>query len=136
MNYAKNLPRDTGNQAMQEFPAPFVSVSRLNKSNATVSSVINLHHATTTIEVGAFGGAGAVIRWVPVTETAAVAPRASVTNATYDHWIPPSTYRRFVVPRETAGGPTGHAGSVNGLYNRVAFISANDTASSVLLSEF
>ena len=62
MNYAKNLPRDTGGSPMQDFPAPFVSTSRIMTTNAVASSVISLHPDTTTLEVGAFGGQGAVIR--------------------------------------------------------------------------
>ena len=141
MNYAKNLPRDTGGSPMQDFPAPFVSTSRIMTTNAVASSVISLHPDTTTLEVGAFGGQGAVIRWVPITETAAAAGAkasivASGAGANYDHYIPASTVRKFVVPKESAGQPVGQAGSVNGLYGRVALINAGITASSVLLSEF
>ena len=140
MNYAKNLPKDTSNESMQEFPAPYPSTSRIMKTNAVASSVISLNPNTTTVELGAFGGQGAVLRWVPKTETAAVAPAASVVasgaGASFDHWVPPSTMRRFVVPRETQGQPTGQVGSVNGLYSRVAVINAGPTAASVLLSEF
>ena len=140
MNYVKSLPRDTGGAAMQEFPAPVTSTARVNTDNAAVSSVISLQPTTTAIEVGAFGGQGAVIRWVPVTETAAVAPRASVISsgatANFDHYIPPSTIRRFVIPKETQGQASGQVGSVNGLYQRVARISAGIVASSVLVAEF
>ena len=140
-NYAKNLPRDTGGSPMQEFPAPFVATSRSNSTNQAASSVITLHPDTTTIELGAFGGQGAVFRWVPNTENASIAGHkasvvASGLGANYDHYIPPSTVRRFVVPKESAGQPVGQAGSVNGLYNRVAVINAGITASSVLLAEF
>jgi hypothetical protein len=140
MNYAKNLPRDTGGEPMQNFPAPYKANTTYQVENGAVSSVISLNPNTTTIEVAAFGGQGAVIRWVPLTETAAVAPRASVVasgvGANFDHYIAPSTFRRFVVPKETGGAPTGQAGSVNGLYQRVARINAGATASSVLLTEY
>jgi len=140
MNYVKSLPRDTGGAAMQEFPAPVISTARVNTDNAVASSVISLQPNTTAIEVGAFGGQGAVIRWVPVTETAAVAPRASVISsgatANFDHYVPPSTIRRFVIPKETQGQAFGQVGSVNGLYQRVARISAGIVASSVLVAEF
>ena len=85
-------------------------------------------------------GEGIVIRWVPTTETAAVAPRGSVIasglGANFDHLVPVNTVRRFAVPRETAGAREGAAGSVNGLYQRVARINAGRIASSVLLTEF
>lgn len=140
-NYAKSLARDTGGEPMQEYPAPYISQEQYNSANAVVSSVINLTPNTTSLEVGAFGGQGVVIRWIPVTETATVSPFASVVSsglgANYDHWIPPSTMRRFVVPKETQGqlGPM-QVGSVNGLYQRVAWINAGITASSVIASEF
>jgi hypothetical protein len=141
MNYAKNLPRDTGGEPMQNFPAPFKAVNRITSENQVASSVITLHPDTTTLEVGAFGGQGAVIRWVPNTETAAAAgAKASVVasgaGANYDHYVPPSNYRRFVVPKETAGQPVGQAGSVNGLYNRLAVINAGTTATSILIAEY
>ena len=140
-NYAKNLPRDTGGSPMQEYPAPFVSTSRIMTENAVASSVISLHPDTTALEIGAFGGQGAVFRWVPNTENASIAGfKASVVasgaGANYDHYVPPSTVRRFVVPKESAGQPVGQAGSVNGLYNRVALINAGSTAASVLVAEF
>jgi hypothetical protein len=90
--------------------------------------------------IGAFGGQGLVFRWVPTSETAAVAPRASVVasgaGANYDHYIPSGNYRRFVVPKESAGKTAGNVGSINGLFNRVAVINAGPTAASVLYMEY
>jgi len=140
-NYAKGLPIDKNNTPMQEYPAPYPALATYQRENAVASSVISLTPNTTSIEVGAFGGQGIVIRWVPVTETASVAPRASVVasglGANFDHFIPQSQYRRFVVPKETMGQMAGgQVGSVNGLYQRVAWINAGATASSILASEF
>ena len=140
-NYAKNIPRDTGGAGMTDFPAPVISQTRYHNENAVASSVISLNPNTTQIEVGVFGGQGAVIRWVPITETAAAAgAKASVIasglGANFDHFIPAGTYRQFVVPKETQGSYAGQVGSVNGLYQRVARINGGGTASSVLLSEF
>lgn len=141
VNYAKNLPRDIGGAPMQEYPAPATAVASWQKENAVVSSVININPNTTTIEVGAFGGQGAVIRWVPLTENASVAGyKASIVasglGANFDHFIPASNVRKFVVPRETQGAMTGQTGSVHGLYQRLAWINAGATASSVIASEF
>ena len=140
MNYAKNLARDVGGAAMQHLPAPIKAQTVVNTTNAVASSVISLTQHTTSLEVGAFGGQGVVIRWVAVGETAAVAPRGSVVSsglgANFDHFIPEGTVRRFVVPRETIGAHVGAAGSINGLYQRVARVSAGITASSVLLTEY
>ena len=127
---------------MQAYPAPYVGTARANRDNAVASSVISLNPNTTALEVGTFGGQGVVIRWVPTTETAAVSPFASVISsglgANFDHFVPPSTYRRFVIPKETGGNsqnPNSQAGSVHGLYQRVAIINAGATASSVLTAE-
>lgn len=140
MNYGKNLPRDKGGAPMTDFPANYVANQRYNDDNGVTSSVISLHPQTAQIEVGAFGGQGAVIRWIPVSETASVTPFASVVSsglgANFDHYVPPGMYRQFVVPKETQGAAVGQVGSVNGLYQRVAVINAGATASSVLLSEF
>lgn len=140
-NWAKALPRDVGNEPMQQFPAPYPAVATYARDNAVASSVISLNPNTTTIEVGALGGSGVVLRWVPVTETAAAAgAKASVVasglGANFDHFVPPSTFRRFVVPKETGGSTDGQAGSVYGLYQRVAWINASAAASSILASEF
>ncbi len=141
-NYAKPLPRDTGLAPMQEYPAPFVSNEQYTNASATASSVISFTQDTSTIEVGAFGGQGAVIRWVPASETAAVSPYASVISsglgANYDHYIPPSTVRRFVVPKESVsqGQVPGGIQSVYGLYRRLAVNSAGATVSSVLVIEY
>ncbi len=141
-NYAKATPRDAGGEEMQLFPAPVLSQEQYNTENAVASSVISLQPMTSQIEVGAIGGQGIVIRWVPIGETAAAAgAKASVISsglgANFDHFIPAGTYRQFVVPKET-GGQTYpmQIGSVNGLYQRVARINAGPTASSMLLSEF
>lgn len=140
MNYAKPIPRDNGGAPMAEWPAPVKANVRYNKDNAVVSSVISLHPNTAQIEVGAVGGQGAVIRWIPLTETAGVTPFASVIASggteNFDHFIPAGVNRQFVVPKETGGAPTGQVGSVNGLYRRVAVINAGITASSVLLVEY
>lgn len=125
---------------MQEYPAPYLSQARNNATAAAASSVVSLNPNTTHLEVGAFGGQGAVIRWIPTTETAAGTPFASVISsglgANYDHYIPPSTYRRFVIPRETGGSYAGQAGSIMGSYQRVAVAPAGIGVASILLSEF
>ena len=136
MNYARNLPRDTGGAAMQEFPAPYVANARIVSTNAVASSVISLNPNTTTLEVGTFGGQGAVLKWIPRTDTSSASVISSGAGANFDHFVPTTCVRRFVVPREVAGQPVGQAGSVNGLYVRVAVINAGIVASSILVAEF
>jgi hypothetical protein len=139
-NYAKIVPRDQGGEALHSYPSPYLSNTRYTTTNAVASSVITFDQDTTQIEVGAFGGQGCVIRWIPLTETASQTPYGSVISsgvgANYDHYVPPSQWRQFVVPKETGGQPAGGIASVNGLYQRVAIVNAGATASSVLLSEF
>lgn len=141
-NYVNSIPRDKGGESLQEFPPPVIAQEQYNTENAVTSSVFSLQPNTSSIEVGAFGGQGIVIRWIPVTETAAAAgAKASVISsglgANFDHWIPSGMFRKFAVPKETQGQSTpGQVGSVNGLYQRVARINAGPTAASVLLSEF
>jgi hypothetical protein len=140
-NYAKPLPIDKAGNSMHELPPPFRAIARTNTPNAVASSVISLNGDTSSIEVGAFGGQGIVIRWVPTTEIAyassvwSASIISSGVGANFDHWIAPSTYRRFVLPKETGGAPAGGVGSINGLYQRVAVINAGATASSMLMSE-
>ncbi len=138
--YTKALPRDEGLAVMQEYPAPVKAVTSVYfRDNLPVSSAITLDPNTSALEVSTSGGQGVVIRWVPVGETNAVAPYGSVISsglgANFDHCIPPNSYRRFVVPRETAGQPIGAMGSVNGLYQRVAVSNAG-TVSSVIVIQY
>jgi len=141
-NYAKGLATDVNGNPVQHSPAPYVSLATYQRENAVVSSVISLTPNTTILEVGSFGGQGLAIRWVPLTETAAAAGAkgsviASGLTANFDHIIPTATVRRFVVPKETQGQMAGgQVGSVNGLYQRVAWINAGPTASSILATEF
>lgn len=140
-NYAKRYGRDTTDEARIDCPPPFIALDEWQIENAVASSCISLNPNTTELEVGAFGGQGVVIRWVPLTETATVAPRASVVasglGADFDHWIPSGQLRRFIVPKETMGQVAGgQIGSVNGLYQRIAWINAGATATSILATEY
>ncbi len=140
-NYAKRLANDVTGSTRIDAPPPFVSLKTYQSENAVASSVISLTPNTTDLEIGAIGGQGIVIRWVPLTETASVAPRGSVVasgvSANFDHLIPAGQFRRFIVPKETQGQMAGgQIGSVNGLYQRVAWINAGPTAASILAVEY
>lgn len=136
-NYAKRLPADTAGQPLQEFATPYKAEARTLIENAAASTAINIDEDASVIEVANVGSRGALIRWVPTTETAGVSPFGSVTAATYDNFVAPNTLRRFVVPKETQGiaGPVA-VGSVNGLYQRVAVADAGFGASSILVAQF
>lgn len=133
-NYAKAIPRDNGNSPLQEFPTPFKAQARYYRDSAAVSSVITLTDNTTIVEVGTGGATGALLRWVPATETAGVNPFASVLTTNYDNFIPANSLRRFVVPKESQGVTSIVGINVqNGLYKRVAIM--NVGAGSVLTAE-
>jgi hypothetical protein len=140
VNPYPNLPRDKGQEAMQNYPSPKKALARYASENSSASSVISVSHDTTAIEIAAVGGA-AVVRWVPVTETAGVAPAASVisafTGSNFDHVISTGEVRRFAIPIETmfnAVGSVVGANRANGLYQRVAIKAVG--ISSVLLTEY
>lgn len=142
LNYSKGQP--VGDNGVPQFdaPAPVRALEQYTYENGTTSSVISLTDNTTALEIAA-GSAGAVMRWVPVTETAAVSPFASViavagTTANYDHVIAANTVRRFVVPQEVTPnqGTSSMVGDnrAYGLFQRVAVKTFG--IGSVLTSEY
>lgn len=140
INYARELPHDKNGVDLQEFAAPYKANATYSANNAVASSVITLNDNTTVVEVTAIG-APVSIRWIPSTETAAVAPFASVITdpslvENFDNVIPKDYYRRFVVPIEKAGvSSVVGIGVQSGTYRRIAIISGN-TPSSVMTTEF
>lgn len=140
-NYAVGIPHDKNSEDLQGYPSPIKAKARSANENATVSSVITLTEDTTVVEVIA-GTTPVAIRWVPTTETAAVTPFASVitavgTTSNFDLVIPAGTFRRMVVPIETATtNPQSIQGvnRLNGLYQRIAVKSF--AVGSVLTTEF
>lgn len=143
-NYARKFAYDLSGEARIDAPPPYTALTAYMRENAVASSVISLNPNTVDIEISAVGqqsNSGLVIRWIPLTETAAVGARGSVVasglGANFDHWIPGNSTRRFVVPKETQGQTAGgQIGSVNGLYQRLAWINAGTVASSILANEY
>ena len=132
-NYAKPVPRDNGGAAMTDSPAPVKARAQFYKDNGSASSIQTLTDNTTQVEVGTTNG-GAIIRWIPATETA-VAPAGSVLTTNFDHYIPANTVRYFVVPKESQGSSSIVGANVqNGLYKRLAV--ANMTVASVITIEY
>ena len=134
-NYATRIPTDEVGQPLQEFPAPFKAVRQNYIDNAAASTIINIHPDASCIEIANVGSRGAIVRWVPTTETAGVSPFGSVLTTNYDNVIPPNMLRRFVVPKETQGAPAGQTGSVYGLYQRIAVADIGFTASSIISAQ-
>lgn len=141
-NYAKGQPLGDNDTPLYDCPPAVKAVAQYVYENGTASSVISVSHNTTAIEVAA-GGAGAVLRWIPSTETAAVSPFASViaiagATANYDHVIAANTVRRFVIPQESTPnqGTSSMVGEnrAYGLFQRVAIKSQG--IGSVLTSEY
>lgn len=139
--YAKRQAVDANGAPMVNLPSPFTAVARNANTNQAASSVITLTDNTTMVEVAAQGTGGAVVRWVPATETAGVSPFGSVIAAgaglNFDHVVPTATVRRFVVPIENVVTQYSVVGAnvQNGLYKRLAVISTGGT-SSVLVTEY
>jgi hypothetical protein len=142
-NYSPKLPQDRAGAPMQEYPAPLKAKAQYVAA-PVASSVVSLTDNTTAVEIGAIGGGGILMRWVPVTETAAGAPFGSViasgAGANYDHFIPANQYRRFVVPIDPLDTPAPQSVvGLNvqlGLYSRIAWINATATSSSVFGTEY
>ena len=130
------LPRDKGNQPMQEYPSPKLANARYTSENATTSSVISVSHDTTTLEVAAIGGP-AVLRWVATSDTQASVISNAGATANYDHVIPSGTMRRFAIPIESMyQAPSSMVGAnrLNGLYQRVAIKSVG--IASIMTTEY
>lgn len=132
--YAKSLPRDRDGGVMVESPAPFLALARSASENVTASSVLTVTDNTTVIEIAPVG-APAVMRWVATTDTQASVVSIAGGTANFDHVIPTATFRRFVIPQETAGtSSVVGANTQNGLYKRYAIKSIG--VGSVLTAEY
>lgn len=139
-NFGQGRSTDGERTTIVEAPSPVLAKARYTVENGVASSVISLNPNTTSLEIGAFGGQGVVIKWIPVTDvTQASVISSGLALANFDHWIPEGTYRQFVVPKETQGTPLNagaQLGSIAGLYQRVAWVNKGATASSIIASEF
>lgn len=140
-NPYKKIPTDAGGLAWTNSPAPLKALQQFG-AGAGFSSVITLHDNATQVEITVMGieSSGAVIRWIPTTETAGVSPFASViasaAGANYDHAIAVGTTRIFAIPKESQGvNSIVGLGVQNGLYRRMAIVQAN-AASSVYTTTY
>lgn len=140
MSYAKRQAVDESQSTIQNAPTPFPAKVSWNIANGVTSSVISLNPNTTRLEVSAVGGQGVTIKWIPTTDTTSASVVSSgLSQANFDNFIPAGTNRWFVVPKETSGTPINpnvQTGSIYGLYQRVAWINAGITASSIIANEY
>ncbi len=122
---------------------PAVAAIGTTVADSTVanSSILVLNQNTTAIEVAAAGGA-AYIKWlsqsVVDSSVAGTSVIGSGATANFDHVIPASTYRRFVIPI-VLNRPQGYssfsgANRENGLYPNVAYVGA--AASIVAITQY
>lgn len=133
-NYANAIPTDERGNPMQGLPPPVVAQASTAILAATSSAII-FNNNSTDIEVAAPNGAVA-LKWITIGNTNP-SVFSSVGGANFDHVIPSGGYRKFVIPRETAGiaGPA-LANSIHGLYQRVAVAPVNGVISSILVTEY
>lgn len=138
-SYARSQAIDESMNPIQGAPSPNVAIKAWNVQNAVASSVISLQPNTTRLEVSTSGGQGVVIKWIPITDTTQASVISSgIGLSNFDNFIPAGTMRQFVIPRETAGTPINpnvQKGSIFGLYQRVAWMNAGATASSIVANE-
>lgn len=146
-NYAAGTPVGMNQIPLYQSPAPYKAINLNGNVNQAASSVITLTENTTAIEIATGGTGGAVMKWISISDTNASVVTISSVGATnapnFDHAIPASTVRRFVVPIETGANTTFGATVTSvqganrelGLFRRVAIISAGGI-SSVLVTEY
>ena len=139
-NYAQGRSTDGERTTSVDAPSPVLAKARWTVENGVTSSVVSLNPNTTSLEIGATGGQGVVIKWIPITDTTQASVISSgLAQANFDHWVPPGMFRSFVVPKETAGlpiNPNVQIVSIYGLYQRVAWMSKGATASSIIATEY
>lgn len=133
--YSPALPRGKDGDAKVTYPPAKVALAATHRDAATASSVLVFTHDTTEIEVTATGGPIA-IKWADITNNGTSVIAAAGT-ANFDHVVPASTTRRFVVPIQSFN-PTASIQGVNraeGLFRGVATIIAGPVAS-VLTTQY
>lgn len=129
------LPRDKGNNPLQQYPSPIVAKARYTSENATASSVISFTHDTEAIEVVTVG-APAAIRWIATSDTQASIITVAGSTANYDHFVPSNSLRRFAIPIESHSniGSVQGLNRLDGLYQRIAIKTVG--VASVMLTEY
>jgi hypothetical protein len=143
-NYARGVPMGNNQMPFQGNgtpPAVAAIATNVRDSSPNVSSIVVLNQNTTAVEVGATGG-NAYIKWLAQSVVDSSVAGTSVigtgASANFDHVIPPSTYRRFVIPIN-ANNPQGYSSQVganreNGLYPNMAV--AGGGASIIAITQY
>lgn len=134
MSYAKAIPIDNMRSPMQDNPPALKALQTFGVANVASSSVITFHDNATNLEVTA-GNSPIVLRWVPVSDTAASVVAYGAT-ANFDHGVATNQTRKFVIPKETNNVASIVGLNIQyGLYRRVAWVTAG-VSSSVLATTY
>ena len=147
-NYAAGMPVGDNQMPVGAVtPAPLKAIATLTKdAGNNVSSILILTDNTTAIEVSA-SGAPAYIRWMAqslVDSSVAGTSVLSTGAANYDHIIPASTVRRFVVPISTDSNRTVGATATSmvgqnveyGLFKNVGLIGTGAITSIIAVTQY
>jgi len=130
LNYAKGTPVGNNQVPFVGSPNPSTALVTTVRDNAVVSSILNLGHDTTAIEVTATNGP-VFIKWLQQTVVDSSVAGTSVISAAgtanFDHTVATNTVRRFVVPIATTPQTTSVQGinRAQGLYRNVAIKTGN-----------
>lgn len=130
-NYARGIPMGNNQMPASYIAPPAVAAigATTRDTGTTTSSILVFDQNATAIEVGAVGGP-VFIKWlsrsVVDSSVAGTSILATGTGANFDHMIPPSEYRRFVIPINV-NNPQGYSSQVganreNGLFPNMAYI--------------
>lgn len=145
VNPYPNVPISTGNYPLQGHGTHASVKAVWVSENAAVSSVINLSHDTTAIEIAVISGTSSLVaagamRWVPssIGFAAGTSVITAAGSANFDHIIPNNTVMKFAVPIDkmyaSGYGSVVGANILNGLMRRVAYKSIG--TASILLTEY
>jgi hypothetical protein len=114
MGHTPELPVDKNGAVKQNYVPARTALSRTNKENAALSSILLLGHDTTELEVAAVNQHVAA-KWltqaVVDSSVAGTSVLTAVGTGNWDHMIQTNTVRRFAIP--IASNPQG--GSVQGV---------------------
>lgn len=132
-NYARGIPMGNNQMPASYIAPPAVAAigTTVRDVNPTVSSILVFSQNTTAIEVAAVGGP-VYIKWlsqaVVDSSVAGTSILGTGSGSNFDHVIPSSTYRRFVIPI-SVNNPQGYSSQVganreNGLYPNMAYVGA------------
>lgn len=139
LNYAKGKPVGNNQVPFYDSPPATPALVSSGRDNGSTSSILVLSDDTTAIEVAASEGL-TYVKWLQQTVVDSSVAGTSVVgvgaSANFDHVVPTTGVRRFVVPIATTPQTTSVQGinPTNGLYKNVAIITG--AVASVATAEY